>query len=412
MLRRSVRQLCALESHVKSAAAVWNVKFGDRATTKELDFHSDQTAIPMFHVLDYDGNVVNAEHDPKLTKEQCERIMTTMVKQHVQDQVLLDAQRQGRISFYMTGFGEEAAVVGSAAALQDHDEVFCQYREHALLTYRGFTLSQMVSQCMGNVEDAAKGRQMPIHYGSPELHVQTVSSPLATQIPQAAGAGYAFKLDKADRICVCYFGDGSASEGDFHAGVNFAATRGAQTLFFCRNNGFAISTPTKDQYRGDGIIPRGIAYGIPSVRVDGTDALAVYAATAAARKRIVTEGTPAMIETMAYRVGDHSTSDDSSRYRSKDDIEKMDKTFDPVARFERYLVKKDWWSPDTTKDMTKAHRKVIQQELKRQEKLPLYPVETLFEDTTKVPMPRLVQQKEETVAHYERHRAIYDKMKH
>ena len=140
-MRRCAPRLCAaLDSHIKAAASVWNVKFGDRVTTTEMDFHSGGDAIPMFHVLDYEGNVVNTEHDPKLGKERCLRMMEVMVKQHVQDQVLLDAQRQGRISFYMTGFGEEAAVVGSAAALQDNDEVFCQYREHALLTYRGFTL--------------------------------------------------------------------------------------------------------------------------------------------------------------------------------------------------------------------------------------------------------------------------------
>lgn len=103
---------------------------------------------------------------------------------------------------------------------------------------------------------------MQVHYGTAKLHFQTVSSPLTTQVPQAAGAGYAFKLEGKNRICICYFGDGAASEGDFHAGLNFAATLESRTLFFCRNNAYAISTPVTDQYRGDGIVARGLGYGI------------------------------------------------------------------------------------------------------------------------------------------------------
>lgn len=169
------------------------------------------------------------------------------------DGILYDAQRQGRISFYMTNYGEEASHIGSAAALNPDDMVFGQYREAGVLLYRGFTLENFMNQCYGNYLDNGKGRQMPIHYGSAELSFQTISSPLGTQIPQAVGAAYALKMSKRPLVSVCYFGEGAASEGDFHAAMNMAATTESPVIFICRNNGYAISTPTNEQYRGDGI---------------------------------------------------------------------------------------------------------------------------------------------------------------
>jgi TPP-dependent pyruvate/acetoin dehydrogenase alpha subunit len=143
---------------------------------------------------------------------------------------------------------QEATHIGSAAALQPTDLVLAQYREAGVLMWRGFSLGQFADQCFSNQGDLGKGRQMPVHYGTAALHFQTISSPLATQIPQAVGAAYGLKLeDKAQgrgpeerRCAVCYFGEGAASEGDFHAALNFAATLEAPVLFFCRNNGFAI----------------------------------------------------------------------------------------------------------------------------------------------------------------------------
>jgi 2-oxoisovalerate dehydrogenase E1 component alpha subunit len=134
--------------------------------------------------------------------------------------------------------------------------VFAQYREAGLLMWRGFTLEQFANQCFSNDADLGKGRQMPVHYGSRALHYQTISSPLGTQIPQAVGAAYHKKLQKKPNVAVCFFGDGAASTTDFHSGLNFAATLKAPVIFFCRNNGYAISTPVRDQYAGDGIISR------------------------------------------------------------------------------------------------------------------------------------------------------------
>src|SRR5689334_305027 len=168
--------------------------------------------------------------------------------------------------------------------------MFCQYRESGVFMQRGFTLDQFMNQLFANSRDAGLGRNMPVHYGSRELNIHTISSTLATQIPHAAGAAYALKMQNLQspevepRVAVCYFGEGAASEGDFHGAMNIAATRQVPCVFICRNNGYAISTPTSDQYRGDGIASRGAGYGMDTLRVDGNDIFAVRRATKEARR--------------------------------------------------------------------------------------------------------------------------------
>ncbi|CAD7705119.1 unnamed protein product [Ostreobium quekettii] len=171
----------------------------------------------------------------------------------------------------------------------------------------------MVLQCYGNKLEPAKGRQMPIHYGASDLNVHTISSTLATQLPHAVGAGFALKARQQPNVAAAYFGDGASSEGDFHAAMNFAAALSIPMVFICRNNGYAISTPVKEQYKGDGVAGRGPCYGMATIRVDGGDPRAVYSATALARKLALENSCPVLIESMAYRSGHHSTSDDSSR---------------------------------------------------------------------------------------------------
>ncbi|XP_071274825.1 2-oxoisovalerate dehydrogenase subunit alpha, mitochondrial isoform X3 [Agelaius tricolor] len=285
---------------------------------ERLEFIQPQVlaGIPVYRVMDRQGQVIRDSEDPQLPKEKVLKLYKTMTLLNTMDRILYESQRQGRISFYMTNYGEEGTHVGSAAALDDADLVFGQYREAGVLLYRGYPLELFMAQCYGNARDPGKGRQMPVHYGCPERHFVTISSPLATQIPQAVGAAYAIKRADASRAVVCYFGEGAASEGDAHAGFNFAATLECPIVFFCRNNGYAISTPTSEQYRGDGIAARGPGYGLLSIRVDGNDVFAVYNATREARRRAVAENQPFLIEAMTYRIGHHSTSDNNSMYSS------------------------------------------------------------------------------------------------
>jgi len=210
---------------------------------------------------------------------------------------------------------------------------------------------------------------MPIHYGSKELNYMTISSPLATQIPQATGYAYGQKLQGINALTMCYFGEGAASEGDFHAGLNMAAVLKSPTIFYCRNNGYAISTSTEDQYAGDGIAPRGVSYGIKTMRVDGNDCLAVLLATQQARKYALEHHKPVLIEAMSYRLGAHSTSDDPSGYRSKEE-EALWEKIDGVLRFKTWIELQGWWDQAQEDALYEKYRTQILAQLKVSEKEP------------------------------------------
>jgi 2-oxoisovalerate dehydrogenase E1 component alpha subunit len=228
--------------------------------------------------------------------------------------------------------------------------------------------------------DYGKGRQMPIHYGSNRLNYFTVSSPIATQLPHAVGAAYSLKMDKKDACAITYFGDGGTSEGDFHAALNFAAVMDAPVVFFCRNNGWAISTPTTEQFRSDGVVIRGQAYGIRGIRVDGNDALAVYSAVHAAREMAIAEGRPILVEALTYRVGHHSTSDDSTKYRPVDEIEHWRTARDPISRYRKWVQGNDWWSDAEESELRRRVRKELLQAIQVAERMPKPPIAELFTD--------------------------------
>ena len=187
--------------------------------TNALNFtQNSDMRVPTFSVLNINGQLHEGAKAPNIDKETALKIYRDMNYIRILDQRMLGAQRQGRLSFYLTCSGEEASVTGSIAAFSKQDMVMSQYREHAALRFRGFTSEQFMNQLLSNDLDLGKGRQMPIHYGSRELNFMTISSPLATQIPQAAGYAYGQKLLGNDACTICYFGEGAASEGDFHAG--------------------------------------------------------------------------------------------------------------------------------------------------------------------------------------------------
>ena len=244
---------------------------------------------------------------------------------------------------------------------------------------------------------------MPVHYGDASKNVVTISSPLATQIPQASGAGYHYRIRGEDKVAVTYFGDGSASEGDFHSAMNFAATLKSQTLFYCRNNMYAISTPVDDQYAGDGIAARGVAYGMMTQRIDGNDALAALTATRRARERIIENRAPALIESMSYREGDHSTSDFSKLYRDEGEMKKwnelISKLGNPIYRLERHLVKRGAINENYRKEVQEETKAKVREGLANAKKEVHPHIDTLFDDVYADLPPRLQEQKKELYAH-------------
>lgn len=272
--------------------------------------------------------------------------------------------------------------------------------------WRGWEIRDFANQCASNEFDLGKGRQMPVHYGDRSRNYITVSSPLATQIPHAAGAGYAYKLMKKKTISLSYYGEGAASEGDYYAAINFAATLKSPTIFFCRNNHYAISTPSSEQYAGEGTAPRGLAMGIDTIRVDGNDVFAVHEVVRAAREKVLKEQKPVMIEAMSYRVGHHSTSDDSTRYRSIEEINQWDSQ-GPIPRLKKYLEHKGWYDEAHWATFEKDVKRDAVRELVAAEKADPPHHSGMFDDVYDAIPWHLAEQQEELTAHMARHPKEY-----
>ena len=350
-------------------------------------------SIPTLKQLQADGELCPGAAVAPMSSELATKIYTDMLYTRLLDERMVGAQRQGRLSFYLTCTGEEASVAGTIAAFQSDDMVMAQYREQLALRYRGFTTEQFMNQLFSNIEDLGKGRQMPVHYGSRELHFMTISSPLATQIPQAAGYAYGQKLAGKNACTLCYFGEGAASEGDFHAGLNMAAVLKCPVVFVARNNGYAISTPSSEQFAGNGIASRGVGYGIKTIRVDGNDILAVYSAAVEARKIAVEQQQPVLIETMSYRLGAHSTSDDPTGYRSREE-EQQWRENDPISRMKNWLVKQNWWDEQREEALQAEFRQEILAQVKLAEKRPKPALNELIADVYQTPPTQLLEQLE------------------
>jgi 2-oxoisovalerate dehydrogenase E1 component alpha subunit len=274
--------------------------------------------------------------------------------------------------------------------------------------YRGFPLEDFAHQCFSNMNDVGKGRQMPVHYGSRKHDFQTISSPLSTQIPQASGAAYALKLVPGNQNCViCYFGEGAASEGDFHAALNMAATLDCPVIFFCRNNGYAISTPSSEQYRGDGIVARAIGYGMHGIRVDGNDVLAVSEVVSKARELAVSQNKPVLVEAMTYRGGHHSTSDDSSRYREPSEIQWWQDSNNPIVRLRLYLEGRGLWDSEQELRFKESTREAVLAAMAKAETSKKPPIHHLFTDVYDQPTAPLLRQQAELQEHLQKYGQHY-----
>ena len=254
-----------------------------------------------------------------------------MLKMRLIDARMLSLQRQGRIGFYGMATGQEASVTGSAYPLKPSDWVFHALRETGVCLWRGTTVQELVCQLMGNSGDVLIGRQMPMHFSDRKVNSVAWSSVIGTQLPQAMGAAYAAKLLKHDTVCVGYIGDGGTSIGDFHAALNFAAVWKVPAVFFCQNNQWAISVPLAAQTVSSSIAIKAVAYGMPGLRVDGNDLLAVIAAQREAVDRARSGNGPTLIEAVVPHgqplVGS------PTRYRDAELVRQWEQR-DPVVRFD------------------------------------------------------------------------------
>jgi len=347
----------------------------------------------LLRVLRDDGSA-DPSTDPRMPDPLVVRAYREMKRLRLLDARMILLQRQGRVGFYGACTGQEATPIATALAVRDDDWVFPGLRESVMMLVRGFPLGQYIAQIFGNSGDVLKGRQMPSHMSGKAVHYVSWSSCIGTQLPHAVGAAWAAKLQKKDSAVIGFMGDGATSEPDFHNALNFAGVFKVPCILMCQNNHWAISVPTSRQTASQTLAVKGRAYGVPSIRVDGNDVLAVYAAVTEAAVRARSGGGPTFIESLTYRIGAHSTSDDPSRYRSQDEVDAWMKK-DPVARLRRHLVYKGL--------LDDAHDQALEKELNGEivaaiaevEGLPPPARETLFDDVYATMPWHIAEQRDE-----------------
>jgi len=284
--------------------------------------------------------------NPRLDAETLKHGLNHMILTRAFDERMFRSQRQGKTSFYMKCTGEEAVAVAQAMALEPDDMGFPTYRQQGLLITRGYPMATMMNQIYSNAADPLKGRQLPIMYSSKAHGVFTISGNLGTQFCQAVGWAMASAYKGDSRIACGWIGEGATAEGDFHNALTFASVYRAPVILNVVNNQWAISA-----FQGiaggeeSTFASRGIGYGLPSLRVDGNDFLAVYAATQWAAERARANLGATLIELFTYRVAQHSTSDDPNQYRPADEAKNWP-LGDPIARLKAHLILLGEWSDE------------------------------------------------------------------
>ena len=283
---------------------------------------------PMLQILDENG-IANEELMPKLSKEEMLKMYALMVLARVFDETAYQLQREGRLLTYAPLKGQEAAQIGTALALGKDDWMFPSFRENGSYLVRGVPPEMLYQYWAGD----ERGMKIP-----DGVKCFTVSIPVGSQVLHAVGAAWAEKLKKTENIAMVYFGDGATSKGDFHEGLNFAGVLKLPVIFVCQNNQWAISVPFSKQSGSKTVAQKSAAYGIEGIRVDGNDAFAVYLASMMAVEN-ARKNVPTLIECLTYRLSDHTTSDDATRYRSPEELALWEKK-DPIQRMEKFLFSK------------------------------------------------------------------------
>lgn len=309
-------------------------------------FDTADLANSLVRVLDDEGRAVGP-WAPAIHPERLRRGLRAMMKTRIFDARMLVAQRQKKLSFYMQCLGEEAIAVAHAQALQDGDMCFPTYRQQGLLLSRDdIPMSELICQLMSNERDPLKGRQLPVMYSYKRAGFFSISGNLATQVIQAVGWAMASAIKGDTKIASAWIGDGATAESDFHTALTFAHVYRAPVILNVVNNQWAISTfQAIAGGEGTTFAQRGVGCGIASLRVDGNDFLAIYAASQWAAQRARSNNGPTLIEWVTYRAGPHSTSDDPSKYRPADDWQRFP-LGDPIERLKQHLIAIGEWSEE------------------------------------------------------------------
>jgi pyruvate dehydrogenase E1 component alpha subunit len=327
-------------------------------------------------------------------------IYKLMLLTRILDSKILSIQRQGKIGPYVPCSGEEAAMVASAYALQRQDWMFTSYRELGSHIARGLPVERVLAQLFGNSFDYSKGRQMSNSWQSKELNTVPTAAPIGAYLPVSVGVALAFKICNENAAILAYFGDGATSSSDFHIAMNFAGVFKAPIVFFCRNNGWAISLPVSKQTAAKTIAQKAQAYGFHGITIDGNDAPSVYSATAQALNRARKGGGPTLIEAVTFRTSPHSTADDPLRYMTRTQLEERRKE-DSLLKMKNMLIQRKIWSSQEENAERARIENLVSECVRNQEKIGPLPVPQLLFDDVYSELPwSLVEQKEELGARF------------
>jgi TPP-dependent pyruvate/acetoin dehydrogenase alpha subunit len=331
----------------------------------------------LHQVIEQDGLVIS--EPPKLSNEQLLALFTHMLRVRCLDERMLKLQRAGRVGFVGTAKGLEAAIIGSAFALEPRDWLWSGLREGGAAVMRGLPLGEYIAQMYCNSNDTAKGRQMCNHFQHKASHYPSWSSVIGTQIPHGVGAALATQQRGEDAVHAIYFGDGATSSNGFHSGLNCAGVWKVPAVFVCIDNGWAISVSSREQTAAESYADKAVAYGMPGVEVDGNDALACYREARAAIERARKGGGPTLVVLKTYRMLGHSSSDDPTKYRDAAEVERW-AARDPLDRFERYLATRGVLAPTQREQIESRLFAELDAEIHTQESAPPMALKTLVED--------------------------------
>lgn len=347
--------------------------------------------------LGKDGEVIGDE--PVIEPAVAVRIYETMVTTRLLDERGWELQRSGRVEFWIPMRGQEASHVASAAAFDHEDWIFLASREAGVMLWRDAPLTQLFAQIFGRADEPLRGRRLPLLFGDRSRHVVPCTTQVGAYIPHAAGAAWAAKLKGDDRAFIVYFGDGATSRGEFHSALNFAGVHRPPILFFCQNNGWAVSTPNTVQTATRTFAEKAAGYGLPGVRVDGNDFLALWETTSRLRERALTEG-PTLLESVTYRQGFHTSSDNPDLYRTADEAAAWAE-WDPLHRARRFLERHDLWDADRDAALHATRREEIREAIHAAERLPKPDPADQFHDVLATPDRALLEQLAQLTADHE-----------
>jgi pyruvate dehydrogenase E1 component alpha subunit len=343
-----------------------------------MDIFKDYSPLKdkIFHVMDNDGKIINTKWFPELSDERILKAYKDMLFARTADLMAVSFQRQGRMYTYPPNLGQEAISCSAGMVMKEDDWLVPAFREIGAYLAKGIPLRDIFLNFIGNEHGGAF---------SSSSTTMPMSVPISSQLPHATGIGYAIKYKKENKVVFAFVGDGGTSEGDFHEALNFAGVWKVPVIFIVQNNQFAISVPFRIQTASENIAVKSIAYGIQGIKVDGNDLFAMYKVMEAATEYVRNGNGPVLIEALTYRKGAHTTSDDPTKYRTKDEEEQWAKT-DPLDRLHKYLVYNNLWSEEQEVNIVSEFKKEVENQFSEAENYTPYPYQDVF-DYNYVEMP-------------------------